>query len=67
MLLTASPNSTKASKSGKVPATPPHSAAFHTAVRRPMTATAMLLPNANCEMESIDEDRVGKRLAVRNK
>ncbi|MBZ8143592.1 aldo/keto reductase [Rubrivivax gelatinosus] len=35
----ASPWSTSTSRSGSVPATAPHSAAFHTAVRRPITAT----------------------------
>ena len=39
MFDTASPWSMNASRSGNVPHTPPHSADFQTAVRRPITAT----------------------------
>ena len=39
MLRIGSPWSISTSRSGSVPATAPHSAAFQTAVRRPMTAT----------------------------
>ena len=52
MLRTASPWSTSTSRSGSVPVTPPQSAAFQTAVRRPMTATPTAAPSANWETES---------------
>jgi hypothetical protein len=35
------------SRSGKLPAIPPHSAAFHTAVRRPMAATPTDAPRTS--------------------
>ncbi len=46
MLRMASPWSMKASRSGRVPPMAPHSAAFHTAVRRPITATPTAEPSA---------------------
>ncbi len=56
MLATGSPWSMKVSRSGRVPQTAPHSAAFHSAVRRPMTATPTAEPSAICESESMARD-----------
>ena len=47
MLRIGSPWSMSTSRSGSVPATAPQAAAFHTAVRRPMTATPMAAPSAS--------------------
>ena len=53
MLRMGSPWSMMTSRSGRVPATAPQAAAFHTAVRRPMTATPTAAPSAICDKESM--------------
>ena len=45
--LVTSPWSIRTSRSGSVPATAPQSADFHTAVRRPITATETAAPRAS--------------------
>src|SRR5690606_36206018 len=59
MFSTASPWSMNASRSGNVPHTPPHSADFQTAVRRPITATPTAAPRAICETESTGRSAPG--------